>query len=227
MGFLSLRQGPHAGHRYALAALAAIAVSALAGSGSAASLGFADVVVEFFDSGNGTLSCPEGQGGSFPPPASTPTCVSLSVVLGDDPNFPASPADYLSLPLDSFITVGFTDEIIIDGAGDDLFILEVGDALESADIFVSSTLSTSPADFVFLGQADGNTLSSFDLASIGFAGQVRAVKIVSLSNGGAPGAPGFDLANVQALQFQVPEPGTLALLSLGLASLATGQRRRR
>ena len=195
-----------------------------AATAEAASIGFADIVVEYFDSGAGSISCPEAQGGSFPPSATTATCVPLSAVLGDDPNFPAEPADYVSLPLGSFITVGFTDEIIIDGDGADIFIQEVGDALESADIFVSSVLSTNAADFVFLGQADGNTVSSFDLADIGFVGQVRAVKIVSLSNGGFPSAPGFDLANVEALQFVVPEPSTASLLMLGLAGFALRSR---
>ncbi len=193
----------------------------------AASIGFADIVVEYFDSGAGSISCPEAQGGSFPPSASAPTCVPLSAVLEDDPNFPAEPADYVSLPLGSFITVGFTDEIIIDGDGPDIFIQEVGDALESADIYVSSALSTNAADFVFLGQADGNTISSFDLADIGFVGQVRAVKIVSLSNGGFPNAPGFDLANVEALQFVVPEPGTGLLTGLGLVVLGLSRTRGR
>jgi len=53
-------------------------------------VGFADVVVEYFDSGNGTLTCPEAQGGSFPPPASSPTCVSFSAALGADPGYPTT-----------------------------------------------------------------------------------------------------------------------------------------
>jgi hypothetical protein len=164
------------------------------------------------------LAClPRGQGGSFPPSATVPTCVPFAVVLGDDPNYPAEPADYVSLPMGSFITVGFIDEVIIDGDGDDLFIQEVGDALEIADVYVSSELSTDPNDFVFLGQANGNTVSSFDLGDIGFTEGVRAVKIVSLQNGGAPAAPGFDLANVQALEFQVTPPSVPSSNALGLA----------
>lgn len=172
-------------------------------SSARADVGYADVVVEFFDGGNGTLTCPEGQGGSFPPPASSATCVPFSVVLGSDPDVPTinNPADYLSIPMGSFVTVGFTDEIVTDGPGDDLYIQEVGNASELADIYISSLLSTNPADFVFLGQANGNTITSFDLGTIGFLGQVRAVKVVSLQNGGAPSAPGFDLASVRALQF--------------------------
>ena len=182
-------------------------------------LGYADIFIEYFDSGNGTLSCPEGQGGVFPPPATTPTCVSFSVVLGDDPG-PTS--DYLSIPMGSFITVGFVDEVVIDGPGDDLFIAEVGDAGELAEIWISAAYSTDPADFIFLGTANGNTVSSFDLATIGFTGAVKAVKVLSLQNGGAPGAPGFDLAHVQAVNFApVPLPAALWLLwgALGVLSL--------
>ncbi len=182
--------------------------------------GFADVVVEYFDGGNGTLSCPEAQGGSYPPAASTPTCVSFSAALGNDPGYPGTPADYVSIPQSSFLTLGFVDEVIYDGPGDDIFVLEVGDASELADIYVSSSLSTNPADYTFLGQANGNTISSFDLMDIGFTGQVRAVKVVSLQNGGAPGAPGFDLASIEALQFEpTPVP---ALFPFGATVLAVG-----
>lgn len=191
----------------------------------AATLGFADIVVEFFDSGAGTLPGGGPQGGVFPPPASTPTAVSLDVVLGDDPDVPtiSNPADYLSLPDGSFVTVGFTNDVIFDGPGNDVFVNEVGDANELADIYVSSSFSTNPLDFTFIGQANGNTISGFDLASIGFLGQVKAIKVVGLGLGGAPGAPGFDLANVEALNFeevpQVPVPAALPLFGSGLAVL--------
>lgn len=195
---------------------------------ASAVVGFADVVVEFFDGGNGTLSCPEAQGGSFPPAASTPTCVPFAAALGDDPDFPNTPADYVSIPQDSFLTLGFVDEVIFDGPGDDIFILEVGDASELADIYVSSQLSTNAADYTFLGQANGNTITSFNLSDINFTSQVRAIKVVSLQNGGAPGAPGFDLASIEALQFQpTPVPGLsalgAALLAAALCATGVGQ----
>lgn len=190
--------------------------------------GFADVVVEFFDGGNGTLSCPEAQGGEFPPPASEPTCVSFSAALGDDPG---ATSDYVSIPEGSFMTLGFTDESILDGPGDDIFIAEVGDAEENAEIYVSRTRSTDPADFELLGVANGNTITSFDLASIGFAGRVRAIKVLSLENGGAPAAPGFDLANIEAINFQPIDlpamswPGHAALVAALIAVGSSGARR--
>ena len=181
---------------------------------SAQSFGFADVVVEYFDGGNGTIVCPEAQGGVFPPPATSPTCVPFSAALGDDPG-PVS--DYVSIPMGSFLTLGFVNDQIIDGPGDDLFIAEVGDAEENAEIYVSSLLSTDPADYTLIGIANGNTVTSFDLASIGFTGEVRAVKVLSLENGGAPSAPGFDLAHIEAINASVPVPSASAL---GLAALA-------
>jgi hypothetical protein len=206
-------------HQHSLTLCSLIFLSSVA----RADVGYADVVVEFHDGGNGTLSCAEGQGGSFPPPASSPTCVPFSVVLGSDPDVPtlSNPADYLSIPMGSFVTVGFTDEIVTDGPGDDLFIQEVGNASELADVYVSSLLSTNPADYVFLGQANGNSISSFDLGSIGFLGPVSAVKIVSLQNGGAPSAPGFDLASVRALQFAGSHCSSLANSTGGSALIST------
>ena len=194
---------------------------------------YADVVIEFFDSGNGTLPGGGPQGGVFPPPATNPTAVSLDVVLGGDPDVPtlSDPADYLSLPDGSFVTVGFTNFIINDGPGDDIFISEVGAANEFADIFVSSVFSTDPNDFTFIGRANGNTISGFDLSSINFSGDVRAVKVVGLGLGGAPGAPGFDLANVEALNFSpasvVPEPNSLGIFAFGGLALVGSRSRRR
>ena len=122
--------------------------------------------------------------------------MSLDVVLGDDP---PPEQDALSLPTGSFVTVGFTDEVGIDGPGDDIFVREAGVAGELADVFVSSNLT----DFTFLGTGNGGTTSSFDLADIGFTEPVRAVKIVGLDSGGT--SPGFDVVNVQVLPESVGE----------------------
>jgi hypothetical protein len=74
----------------------------------AAMIGYADVVLDYHDSGAGPVSGPYGgtHPGSFPVPVST------DVVLEDDPG---ASVDFLSLPTGSYVTVGFTDETVIDG----------------------------------------------------------------------------------------------------------------
>ncbi|MEO1006724.1 MAG: SdrD B-like domain-containing protein, partial [Cyanobacteria bacterium J06638_38] len=154
--------------------------------------GFADVVLEYFDSGAGPIPGPYGQtepGFGIEP-------VPLDVVLGDDID---GERDFLSLPTGSFVTVGFTDEVGIDGPDDDIFVLEEGVAGDRADVFVSSNL----IDFTFLGTGNGGTTSSFDLADIGFTEPVRAIRVVGLDNAGT--APGFDLVNVRVLPESIGE----------------------
>ncbi|MEL7035117.1 MAG: PEP-CTERM sorting domain-containing protein [Cyanobacteria bacterium J06592_8] len=183
----------------------------------AATLGFADVVLDYFNSGTGTFT--EPYGGEFPGGIGFPVPVSTDVVLGDDPN---PTVDFLSLPTGSFVTVGFTDETVIDGVGDDIFIQEVGEEGERANVFVSSDL----VNFTFLGEAVDDVTTAFDLATIGFTDPVQAVQIVGLDNLG--GSPGFDVVNVQVLPGSigpgpqpVPEPTSIVSL-LALAALGAG-----
>jgi hypothetical protein len=135
-------------------------------------------------------------------------------------------ATFISLPTESFITLGFTGGFVFDGAGLDLFVSEVGGADETADVFISSDFG---ASFTFLGIATTATVSGFDLGTIGFTDNVNAVKVVGLDNFG--GSPGFDLAFVQGLEGSVvidpvPAPTTLALFGLGLAGLGWKRRRK-
>ena len=185
--------------------------------------GFADVVLDYYDSGAGPLTGPyggtwNGSSGSFP------VSVSTDVVLGNDPGYPGAYADFLSLPTGSFVTVGFVDETIIDGPGNDIFISEVGSSGEAADVFVSSDL----INFTFLGTAYDDITTSFDLASIAFTSAVQAIKIVGLDSFGD--SPGFDVINVEVLPDSigppVPVPSTVLLLATGIAGLA-GMRIRR
>ncbi|NEP81125.1 MAG: hypothetical protein F6K39_24990, partial [Okeania sp. SIO3B3] len=60
-------------------------------------IGFADVVLDYFDSGAGPIPGPYGNDVPVEP-------VSLDIILGSDED------GFLSLPTDSFVTVGFTDE---------------------------------------------------------------------------------------------------------------------
>ncbi len=159
---------------------------------------YADKVIEFFDSGTGPIPGPYG----------TPTGkafsgieeVSPDVVLGEPPASPIigrnPEVDWLALPTDSYVTVGFTNNEIIDGDGNDIFIRSLDpqdSAGESADVFVSSN----EIDFEFLGRVTQNGVAELDLASIGFTEAVTAVQVVGVDNRGS--SPGFDLVSVEAL----------------------------
>lgn len=203
----------------------AIASIAFVPQAHASLIGYADVVLDYFDSGAGPMAGPYG--GTFPTGPGFPIFVSTNVVLGNDPG-PTGFPDFLSLPTGSYVTVGFTDETVIDGVGNDIFIQEVGASGERANVFVSSDL----INFVLLGIAADDVTTAFDLASIGFTNPVQAVKIVGLDNFG--GSPGFDVMNVQVLPGSIgpapnpaPEPGSLSLAAIGLAGLASVIRRKK
>ena len=150
--------------------------------------GFADIVLDYFNSGEGTFD--EPYGGEDPGGIGFPVLVNTDVVLGDDPG---ENVDFLSLPTGSFVTVGFTDEVIIDGEGDDIFIQETGGNGETAEVFVSSDSE----NFISIGIATDNAVTSFDLADTGITEPIEAVRIVGLDSLG--GSPGFDVVNVQGL----------------------------
>jgi hypothetical protein len=183
-------------------------------------LGFADVVLNYSDSGAGPFAGPYGGLGGIS--GAFPVAVPLSVVLGSDV---AGSESFLSLPTGSSITVGFIDETVIDGVGNDIFIREIGASGERAEVYVSKDNVT----FVLLGIANDSVTTSFDLASIGFTDAVTAIRIVGLDSLG--GSPGFDVVNIEVLPGSigpgtVSAPGTLALAGLALAGLGLAARRR-
>ena len=152
--------------------------------------GYADAVLDFVNSGAGPIDDGpyggtfNGVSGSFPIP------VELTAALGPDEG---ATVDFVSLPTGSYITLGFLDEVVVDGEGDDIFVTEVAANSEAAQVFVSSN----GRDFTLLGEAGSGTTASFDLADIGFQGVVTAVKIVGLDSNG--GSPGFDVVNLRVI----------------------------
>ncbi|WP_158969049.1 calcium-binding protein [Chachezhania sediminis] len=155
-------------------------------------LGYADVVLDFHNSGTGPID-DAPYGGTYNETTlagSFPVTVGLGVVLGDDPD---ATVDFLSLPQGSHVSVGFLDEVVVDGTGDDIFITEIAGNGENAEVWVGSGDGT----YVYLGNAGGGTTSSFDLADIGWKGFVNEVRIVGLDTLG--GSPGFDVVNVKVL----------------------------
>jgi hypothetical protein len=175
----------------------------------------ANTVIDYFDSGAGPMVGPYG--GTFP--GAFPVPVPLSHATD------GNPTTFVSLPQNSFLTLGFTGGFVFDGPGLDLFVSEVGENDELADIFISSDFGVT---FTFLGQATTATVSGFDLGAIGYTDNVNAVKIVGLDNFG--GSPGFDIAFVQGLEgsvVRVPEPAILALVSLALLGMGGASRLRK
>lgn len=175
----------------------------------------ADTVIDYFDSGAGPMVGPYG--GTFP--GAFPVPVPLSHATD------GNATTFVSLPQNSFITLGFSGGFVFDGPGLDLFVSEVGNNDETANIFVSSDFGVT---FTLLGVATTDTVSGFDLGAIGFTENVNAVKIVGLDNFGA--SPGFDIAFVQGLEGSVvvvPEPTTLALVGLAFLALGGAARRRK
>ncbi|MGS4944549.1 VPLPA-CTERM sorting domain-containing protein [Meridianimarinicoccus sp. RP-17] len=183
----------------------------------------ADLVLDFVDSGAGPIAGPYG--GTFVP-ASYPEAVPLSYATDGDSN------TFVSLPIGSSLTLGFSEGFIFDAPGqDDLFIDEPGDGAENADVFVSTDLG---ATFTYLGEAFGASTTSFDFADYAFTGNVNAVRIVGLDNGG--GSPGFDLAFVRGEEgsvviepqlptIPVPAAGLLLLPALGALSVVARRRK--
>ena len=198
------------------AALAGLLALGASGPAQAATL-VADTVIEFFNSGVvPAFPPPTAFGGLWP--TTFPIVVPTSYAADGDPN------TFVSLPTGSYIVLGFSGGFVFDGPGNDIFVSEVGAAQELADVFVSSDWG---ASFTFLGQADGNTVTEFDLGTIGFTGMVNAVKVVGLDSRG--GSPGFDLAYVTGLEGSVsiiPVPPALPLLLGGVALLGWVGRRR-
>jgi len=99
---------------------------------------------------------------------------------------------FVSLGRGGSIILAFTDNVAVDGFGDDLMVVEVGMS-ELGQVYVSND---GGASFVLIGIADGQT--SFDLSGTGLS-FVNAVKIVDYSQMGTFPWSGFDVDAVVAL----------------------------
>ncbi|BAY62588.1 YD repeat protein [Calothrix brevissima NIES-22] len=173
--------------------------------------GYADVILEYFS--NGSSGIQEPYGGAA---IQWPIPINPNVILGAPATIPASAfnpqVDWLAIPQNSYVTVEFTDERVVDGPGNDIFIHSLQEtAGEQANIFISANGN----DFEFLGTIGEGGVTALDLAAIDFTQVVKAVRIVGIDNGGT--SPGFDLVGVQAL------PGSNLNLDYFVVKLKAGE----
>lgn len=127
-------------------------------------------------------------------------------------------AAYVSIDIPEELILRFTDNLVFDGAGDDVRIWENTNGDSQVDIYGS----VNNVDYFFLWRASGN--ESYDLANSTDLNQIRFMKFVGLDDGG--GHAGFDLDSVEAINsLTVPEP--TAPLAIAFAGVAMLLRRRR
>lgn len=176
----------------------AVVAAALASPAQAGETIIADVLIDYAPAPNSRLAQPYGGlRAQFRRTGQPWRLEDLSYALDGNRE------SFVSLPKGASVTVGFSAGVIFDGPGADIFVAEVGNAAERADVFVSSDGGQT---FTLLGRAEGNRVTRMDLAEIGYTREVNAVKVVGLDSRG--GSPGFDLAFIQGLEGSVTLGGT-------------------
>jgi len=112
---------------------------------------------------------------------------------------PLSDKSGVTLPPDHWVEVQFRGPII-DGPGNDIKLIELGQAREQALIFITDGAGRERligiANSGNTGGGVDPTEIGFDISDIDLPFEPRAVRILGIDTGGQ--APGFDIANVQA-----------------------------
>jgi hypothetical protein len=108
---------------------------------------------------------------------------------------------------DEFVAA-FTNNIALDGPGNDLYLYE---NIDTSDETVNVWVSPDNIGFTFLGMASND--EAFDFGAVG-VDNIRYIKLIGNSLGGS--SPGYDLLAVEALNSAVPIPGAIWLLGSGL-----------
>lgn len=142
-----------------------------------------------------------------------------------------SNSTFLSLGVQGSVILKFTDNsLTTSGNSDlDLWIFEVGPAVEATDVFIS----TNGTDWISVGSVAGSTygvdIDSFIGSGVVLWEKYSYVKLVDKY--GASGYPyaGADIDAVGAISsappVQTPEPATMLFLALGLIGLARIKKR--
>ena len=169
--------------------------------------GFADVVLGYFAAGSSGIAEPYGGNVNPNRVIGLVESVNPNVAIGSPGIAPYTTqnlgVDWLAIPRDSYVTLGFVDEVVIDGPGDDIYIRSTDpsdSAGERANVYVSDGIN----DFVLLGQVRQLGRQGLDLASINFKHPVRAIRIEGVDNLGW--SPGFDLFSVEVFPNSIGDP---------------------
>ncbi len=129
----------------------------------------------------------------------------------------APDGNHVSIDIPETLILAFTDNIAVNGAGNDIKIYQVVAGDSDVAVYAGNILD----NLTYIATIDDNYEFDLDSFSLDF---VRYIKFVGLDNGGT--SPGFDLDAVEALNSApVPIPGALYLLGPGLLGLIGLKRR--